>query len=401
MSNPNPAASQTAASEIMLAFANRTGLSSDRPVRRYLWTDAFAVCNFLTLYQATRDEAFKKLALALIDQVHETLGRFRPDDPRKGWISGLSEEEGRKHPTAGGLRIGKPLPERAPDAAFDAQLEWDRDGQYYHYLTKWMHALMQAGCTLDAPELVRWALELALVANRAFVWQAPDQSMRMHWKMRTDLGQPLVASMGQHDPLDGLVTCLSLVRAVQKCTPDSPLEELHGNIRTLAQITGSQSLETDDPLGLGGLLFDAGRLLQLPPDCTDLPGGLINRLLRSAIVGTDLFLQKRGLNLAVGQRLAFRELGLAIGLEIADTLPLDRLQISDSTLRQIQSLSHYQPVRTHILKTWLIAANQKQDSWQAHMDINSVMLATCLAPAGFLVLASPIGKALKNEHHKQ
>jgi hypothetical protein len=83
----------------MMEFARETGLSpaSSAP-RRYLWTDAFAVCNFLGLYQEIRGEEFKDLALQLVDQVHDTLGRHRKDDPRTGWISGLNEEQGSKHP---------------------------------------------------------------------------------------------------------------------------------------------------------------------------------------------------------------------------------------------------------------------------------------------------------------
>jgi hypothetical protein len=72
--------------EIMAAFADLTGLSgSGKPPKRYLWTDAFAVCNFLELYRRTREEEFKDLALGLVDQVHHILGRHRPDDFRKGW----------------------------------------------------------------------------------------------------------------------------------------------------------------------------------------------------------------------------------------------------------------------------------------------------------------------------
>ena len=43
--------SQPTVREIMMEFARKTGLSpaSGAP-RRYLWTDAFAVCNFLGLY---------------------------------------------------------------------------------------------------------------------------------------------------------------------------------------------------------------------------------------------------------------------------------------------------------------------------------------------------------------
>jgi hypothetical protein len=35
---------------------------------------------------------------------------------------------------------------------------------------------------------------------------------------------------------------------------------------------------------------------------------------------------------------------------------------------------------------WLDANNQKAESWTAHQDINMVMLATSLAPDGYLAL---------------
>ena len=57
-----------------MRFAERTGLISDLPPKRYLWTDAFAVCNFLGLAQATGEERYTALALRLIDQVHQVLG---------------------------------------------------------------------------------------------------------------------------------------------------------------------------------------------------------------------------------------------------------------------------------------------------------------------------------------
>ena len=69
---------------------------------------------------------------------------FATTTARRGWLGGRSEEDGERHPTAGGLRIGKPLPERGAREPIDERLEWDRDGQYFHYLTKWMHALCQA-----------------------------------------------------------------------------------------------------------------------------------------------------------------------------------------------------------------------------------------------------------------
>jgi hypothetical protein len=133
------------AARLMAEFAMRTGLRPPaRDHERYLWTDAFAVCNFLELFRRTHDEEYLRYATVLIDEVHQVLGRYRDDDMRSGWISGRDKETARLHPTAGGLRIGKPLKEREAGEPIDERLEWDRDGQYFHYLTKWMHALCQA-----------------------------------------------------------------------------------------------------------------------------------------------------------------------------------------------------------------------------------------------------------------
>src|SRR5688572_12524021 len=129
------------AAELMSRFAERTGVSGGQRSRRYLWTDAFAVCNFLALERATGEGRYRELGLLLVDRVHHTLGRHRGDDGRTGWLTGLPDREAERHPTRGGLRIGKPLRERLPHEPVDERREWDRDGQYFHYLTKWMHGL--------------------------------------------------------------------------------------------------------------------------------------------------------------------------------------------------------------------------------------------------------------------
>src|SRR5687767_6439113 len=110
-----------AAKKLMDEFSQRTGLSgSGGDIReRYLWTDAFAVQTFFALSHSYPDNDYYNLALKLIDEVHLTLGKFGPNDERKGWISGLSEDVGKKHPTAAGLRIGKKLPERKSDETFN------------------------------------------------------------------------------------------------------------------------------------------------------------------------------------------------------------------------------------------------------------------------------------------
>lgn len=369
----------TQAIELMTRFAERTGLSPGGPPRRYLWTDAFAVCNFLALREQTGDDAYQGLGLALIRQVHHVLGRHRPDDPRTGWISGLPEDEGQAHPTRGGLRIGKPLPERAPHQPPDERLEWDRDGQYFHYLTKWMHALDVAGRATasgtDRAPFDAWAADLAAAAHRGFTYATRGGARRMRWKMSIDLTRPLVASMGHHDPLDGLVTTVQLARAP------------HGLAADYAAMLVPEALATPDPLGLGGLLADACRVHQLAAQGAwpaDLP--LLEPLLEGALLGLEHFVRSSDLATSADHRLAFRELGLAIGLAGLDLLAHDASRLSTAAASSLARLARFAPLREQIVACWLAPEARRSRTWHEHADINDVMLATSLVPAGFLVL---------------
>src|SRR5438132_14360599 len=101
---------------LMSEFAVRTGLSAPKQrAERYLWTDAFAVCNFIELFRRTGDEKYLRYATDLIDQVHRVLGRYRDDDARRMAASSFFIEPADPAATAGGLRIGKPLKERDAD----------------------------------------------------------------------------------------------------------------------------------------------------------------------------------------------------------------------------------------------------------------------------------------------
>src|SRR6185436_9067173 len=165
----------------------------------------------LGLARVTGEGRYLELALRLVDQVHHVLGRHRSDDGRVGWISGLGEGEGEAHPTRGGLRIGKKLPERRADQAFDDDLEWERDGQYFHYLTRWIHALSQTARATGSATFVAWGRELGKAAHDAFVSPAGGgRRRRLRWKMSIDLSRALVGSMGQHDPLDGYLTFMEV-----------------------------------------------------------------------------------------------------------------------------------------------------------------------------------------------
>jgi hypothetical protein len=379
--------------KIMTEFARLTGLSpaSNMP-RRYLWTDAFAVCNFLGLYQETGGKEFKDLALQLVDQVHSVLGGHRHDDHRTGWISGLDEEDGRLHPTKGGLRIGKRLKERRLSDPFNERLEWDRDGQYYHYLTRWMHALNRVTKVTGDFTYNRWAIELARTAHTKFVYAPSSGSQkRMYWKMGIDLSYPLMASMGLHDPLDGLVT-YSQLQATAADDPEQLTGDLRAEILDMANMCEGKSWATDDPLGIGGLLFDACRVAQLIVSGNLEQAGLLETLLESSLFGLDSFVKENSLKLPAGNRLAFRELGLSIGLQAVEKIrelieqKFGLLRGKDSLHSVVKSLSRYAGLREIIEKFWLKGRNREADSWIAHHDINWVMLATSLAPDGFLEL---------------
>lgn len=378
--------------DIMIEFAESTGLSNpEKPPRRYLWTDAFAVCNFLELYRQTKDETWLQSALGLVKQVHEILGKHRQDDPRTGWISGLTEEEGRRHPTIGGLRIGKRLDEHKPEDPFDSRLEWERDGQYFHYLTKWMHALNRVSRSTGSTVFNSWAMELAKGVHAAFVQTLPSGSKRMYWKMSIDLSYPLVASMGQHDPLDGLVTYHQL-RTTASEFSKTPVPDLRSEIADMEALCKGKNWATDDPLGIGGMLWDAYKITQLIIEDGFPDTGLLHDLLDSSLAGLEACTRSVLWKLPAKDRLAFRELGMAIGLHAIERImnliekKQDKSGRDQQIRRRINRFSRYTHLGEAIEKFWLDPRHLKSKSWNEHRDINMVMLATSLNPDGFLGL---------------
>jgi hypothetical protein len=374
--------------EIMSKFAHQTGISLEKAPRRYLWTDAFAVCNFLELHHRTGDEMYEQLALRLVDQVHHVLGRHRDDDSRTGWISGLSDNEGEKHPTVGGLRIGKELNEREPGEPLDRNLEWIRDGQYYHYLTKWMHALNRVSQITEDLTCNHWAIELAKTAHASFTYMSPFSGRkRMYWKMSIDLSRPLIFSIGQHDPLDGFITYNHLQAVAME---HHECEDLKAEIADMARICEGIEWVTDDPLGIGGLLYNAYKVTQLVLNRYWKRTTLIMDLLRSSQAGLESYLKMNPMQLPVDCRLAFRELGLSIGLHAVERLreliseKPDIFDKGQDLFSLIEVLVQYVPLIQEIEEFWLEPTNRQSNSWTEHNDINMVMLATSLAPEGYL-----------------
>jgi len=368
------------AKKLMEDYAHSTGLLSGVP-QRYLWTDAFAVLNFLELHRLTLEQSFKEAALRLIDQVHHVLGRHRGDDGRSGWISGLEGEEAERHPTARGLRIGKRLPERRPGEPYDPVLEWERDGQYYHYLTKWMKALSKAAQSTGDPRYHGWAVELAKVAHSSFTYTSPvDGRKRIYWKMSIDLTRPLVPYEGQHDALDGLVTYAELQTASQRPCLDAEVAEL----LDMCMSKDWSEWVTDDPLGVGELLSLTYRAARLVKSGVGFLASLLPLMLEAAYVSLRAYLPRELLKLPASRRVAFRELGLSIGLRALEKLGALAEEDVVPRHRLLSEVHRFLPMREEIESFWLNPVNWEGEPWATHRHINQVMLAASLIPEGYL-----------------
>lgn len=128
---------------------------------RYLWTDAFGVVLYVSLYRALGEERWLDQAERLVADVERVLGRPR------------------------GLRIG--------EAA-------DRDGQYYHYLAMWLFALARLG--EHRPAYRARGISIARDIHPAFV--VPGRGV--WWKMKEDLSGPYPGfGLGAMDAYDGYI----------------------------------------------------------------------------------------------------------------------------------------------------------------------------------------------------
>ncbi|MGK7297171.1 MAG: hypothetical protein ACNS61_15310 [Candidatus Wenzhouxiangella sp. M2_3B_020] len=373
------------AARLMDGFAARTGIDDGPARRRYLWTDAFAVGSFIGLAE-TGDANAMRRARDLVARVHEVLGAYADDGTRPRWLGRVDDAAHRRSPTAAGLRIGKTMPERGPGEPFDERAEWDRDGQYFHYLARWMHVLERMAETTGEAEYHRWAFELSVVAFDAFVKRDRDgRPIRMFWKMSIDLDRPLVSSMGQHDPVDGWITSRQL--AASAFADDAQKVQLHEQGQVYAALARRMEWATADPLGTGGMLCSAWCLWRSERGADPDP---VARLLESSVPGMEHVSRQRLLKFDPGQRLGFRELGLAIGLHAAKFLADDAGRFPGSDAARRRLLEALDPWRRasktaeRIEATWLEPRHRRLPAWTEHQDINDVMLATSLAPAGYL-----------------
>ena len=169
---------------------------------RYLWTDAFGVVNYVSLFRETGDEAWLDAAEALVAEVERVLGRPR------------------------GLRIGEAT---------------DRDGQYFHYLAMWMFALARLG----EHRAVYRERGIALVRQVHDAFVIPGRGVV--WKMKEDLSAPYPGyGLGAMDGFDGYAS----YRLLGEAELDREIPEMKALIDA-----EYRRLDVDQDLGLGMMLW--------------------------------------------------------------------------------------------------------------------------------------------------
>ena len=169
---------------------------------RYLWTDAFGVVLYVSLYRESGEKRWLDAAEALVAEVERVLGRVR------------------------GIRIGE-----APD----------RDGQYFHYLAMWMFALARLGEEL--PDYRTRGVQLVQEVHDAFV--LPGRGVI--WKMTEDLSRPYPGyGLGAMDAFDGYVS--------YRLLDEQALAREIGEMRELIEAQ-FRTLAIDQDLGLGMMLW--------------------------------------------------------------------------------------------------------------------------------------------------
>jgi hypothetical protein len=169
---------------------------------RYLWTDAFGVVLYVSLYEHTGDISWLNKAEDLVTEVYRVLGR------------------------QAGLRIG------------EAE---DRDGQYYHYLAMWLYALICLGRLKSSYQSE--AIKLVKQIHSHFV----IPGLGVIWKMEEDLSGPYPGyGLGAMDAYDGYVVYKLL-------DEDILASEINDMYQLISQTYNTLIIDQD--LGLGMMLW--------------------------------------------------------------------------------------------------------------------------------------------------
>lgn len=228
--------------------SSEAGPCADGKQHRYLWTDAFAVLTYLSIADRYKKEGNSSLAKdytqaanTLIDVVHQCLGKPRSDKISDAMALDPSSPTGYV-----GLRIGKVLTRKETDFGMAY------DGMYFHYLDKWLLALVRAGRIEEG----------ILIAKSSFPYFFDDGAHTkggIRWKLSVD-GTPPPGrkfATANEDTLVALIT-FSLLQVHSSSDSDSKGPNLLAEIDQLRNsLVGYHPRVSDDPLGWGlDIMYD-------------------------------------------------------------------------------------------------------------------------------------------------
>lgn len=260
---------------------------------RYLWTDAFGVVLYVSLFRETGQARWLDCARELVAEVDRVLGRPK------------------------GYRIGQ-----APD----------RDGQYFHYLAMWLFALACLG--EHDHEYRKKGIRIAKEIHDPFV--LPGRGVI--WKMEEDLsGQYPGYGLGAMDAFDGYVS--------YRLLSETELSHEIGEMRAIIE-RQYENLRIDQDLGLGMMLWLAHFF---PHE----DWAVVQR--ETSLAALDyLWVDPPGYfgraSYAPDVRIAFANYGVSIGLRSQDLWP-DRVAALNHYFEQYRSGDQYD--REAI--TWVMA----------------------------------------------
>ena len=105
-------------------------------------------------------------------------------------------------------------------------------------------------------------------------------------------------------------------------------------------------------------------------------------------MGLKSYINNNQMNLAAEYRLAFRELGLSIGLKgilIINYIIKKRPEFTENSLnKRFNDIKEYQVLGNIIEEFWVKNKNRKTNNWKEHQDINTVMLVILISSRDFL-----------------
>ena len=324
--------------------SNEAGICFDGRQRRYLWTDAFGVLAYTSIAEVHQREGnvqeakkYRQAANILIDTVHRCLGSPRSEKIEDAMLPDSSSLS----PTGFvGLRIGKVYSKQKTDFGMTY------DGMYFHYIDKWLLALMRSDREEDA-------IKIAKSVFPYFFEPGPKRDGEfggIRWKLSVDASPPINSCNGNGANDDTLNACI-LFSILEEHRTSDKIPSLRREITMLKKSLRGYTprVSSNDPLGWGlEVLFD--QFIEGNPRMNALASTYPNVVNKSHL------------------SLPFRLYGALIGAKIAgkNVVPIEKVDalIELSKSHEFEFLS-------------------KNDN-EEHSSINQVMLAMCMLCPGSL-----------------